>query len=704
MRKRIITLLIAIIFLLSLFTACSSNITNVKIDNISKNQATNGPGDNGTWAYAQKQGIGTANNDISKVWFTLTRGAVSEVYYPTIDNANNKILKFVVTDGKSFLSDETVDTTTQIEKINTKSLAFRLINTDKQGRYKIVKEIFTDSKRNSLIINTSFHPLIGDKKDYKLYLIYEPHIDNQSKNNEGKVIKANGKDMLISNRDKTYSALATDIDWNGFSIGYNKINDPMTDLEKNKIMTKHFDIAKGNIIEGVEINLNRKTSFITVLSFGQTEQEAAKTAINTLNDNYNKMLNTYINEWNNYCSSINGFGQKTNELYYNSLMILKASEDKTNKGAYIASLSIPWGEGQGDQNKGGYHLVWSRDLYHIANAFIAAGDKDSANRALDFLVMVVEKNGFIPQNTWINGDPYWNGIQLDEQADPIILAYQLKRYDLYDKLVKPLADFIMKIGPKTAQERWEEAGGYSPATMAAEVAGLVTAAEIAKHNNDQISAQKYLDKADNWQKLIDNLTYTTKGPYGNGQYYLRISGLPDPNANFLINIANGGGIYDQKEIVDPSFLELVRLGVKSAKDPKILNTISVVDSLLKVNTPKGPCWYRYNHDGYGEPSETEIYRGAGKGRLWPLLTGERGVYEVAAGKNADKYIKYMENFANQGYILSEQIWERTGLPTDSASPLNWAHAEYIVLFVSNIEHKVVDTPYIVYERYVLDKK
>lgn len=469
-------------------------------------------------------------------------------------------------------------------------------------------------------------------------------------------------------------------------------------------MTYKFDRAKGNIIEGIEIDLRDKTEFKTVLSFGESEEEALKTALSTLKDSYDRMLGIYIAEWNKYCDGLKNFGGEADELYYTSLMFLKASEDKTNKGAFIASLSIPWGEGQGDENKGGYHLVWARDLYHIANAFIAAKDIDSANRALDFLAMVVEKNGFMPQNTWINGDPYWNGIQMDEQAAPIILAYHLKRYDLYEKLVKPLADFIVKVGPKTGQERWEEAGGYSPATMAAEVAGLVCAADIAKQNKDMERAKKYLETADKWQELIDKLTYTTKGPYGNGQYYIRIAGLPDPDADFLISIANGGGVYDQKEIVDPSFLELVRLGVKAYDDPKILNTISVVDSLLKVNTPKGPSWYRYNHDGYGEPAKGELYHGKGKGRLWPLLTGERGMYEIAAGKKADDYLEYMRNFANEGFGLSEQIWEDTGLPTDSASPLNWAHAEYVVLFASNIEGKVVDMPQIVYKKYVLGEK
>lgn len=690
--KRIISVFLAlVVFILSFISGCSSNIRQIKIQKIDNIKAVNGPGADDTWASSQKQGIGTAYNYASKVWFTLANGAISEVYYPTIDTADSKDLKFIITDEKSFVSDETKDTTTKVEKLNDKSLGYKLINTDKNGRYKITKEIFTDVKRNSIIMKTKFEVLKGNTKDYNLYLVFDPHINNQSKYNLGYKIKANGKDMLIANNGNIYSALTTDIPWKKSSIGYYKTNDIVRDLEKNKHMTHNFNSAKGDIIEAINLDLSKRNEFETVLSFGGNLDDASKTALNTLNDNYLKLKDSYIKEWNKYCDSLNNYGGKANSLYYNSIMILKASEDKENKGAYIASLSIPWGEGQGDDNKGGYHLVWSRDLYHIANAFIVAGDKDSASRALDFLVKVVEENGIIPQNTWITGKPYWNGIQLDEQADPIILALKLKRYDLYKSMVKPLANFIMKIGPKTNQDRWEEIGGYSPATMAAEVAGLDSASKIAKKNNDMISAKKYKDKAENWKKLIDTLTYTEKGPLGNGKYYIRIVGLPDPNADFMINIANDGGVYDQKEIVDQSFLELVRLGIKQPNDTKIINTIKVVDSTLKVDTPKGSSWYRYNHDGYGEPSKAELYKGTGKGRLWPILTGERGMYEIASGHDASKYVKAMEDFARDG-IIPEQVWEDTGLPTGSASPLNWAHAEYVILFASNLEHKVLDRP------------
>lgn len=699
MSSKLIKYLPLLVLASSVLSGCSNNVSSIKIDRFNNISAVNGPGEEDTWASAQKQGVGTANNYVSKVWFTLANGAISEVYYPTIDTADVKEIKFIVTDGKSFVSDETKDTISKVEKFTDKSLGYKLVNTDKKGRYRITKEIFTDVKRNSLIMKAKFEALEGSINDYKLYLAYDPHIKNQGSYNEGYVIKANNNEMLMAKRDNVYTALSSNIGWKGYSIGYYKVNDIMTDLDENKQMTKHYDSARGNIIEGAEIDLTKNGEFEIVLSFGGSDSEAAKTALETLREDYNNLKNNYIDEWTKYCNTLNNFNGKANSLYYNSMMILKASEDKTNKGAYIASLSIPWGDGQRDDNTGGYHLVWSRDLYHVANAFIAAGDVDSANRSLDYLAKVVKDNGMIPQNTWISGKPYWTGIQLDEQADPIILSYRLKRYDLYDSLVKPLADFIIKIGPKTGQERWEEIGGYSPATMAAEVAGLTCAAYIAEQNKDYESAQKYQEKADNWQKLIDNLTYTENGPLGNGQYYIRIAGLSDPNADFMINIANGGGVYDQKEIVDPSFLELVRLGVKSADDPKILNTLKVVDSTIKVDTPKGPSWYRYNHDGYGEPSKTELYHGAGKGRLWPLLTGERGMYEIAAGKDATPYVKAMEKFANEGGIISEQVWEDTGLPTDSASPLNWAHAEYVILFASNIEHKVLDMPDIVYKRY-----
>lgn len=668
-------------------------------------EAFGGPGIKPVWATAKKSGVGTAFNFYSKIWFTIAQGAITEVYYPTLDTANTRMLRLVVTDGDSFVDDETEDMHHKIEFINPRALAYRIVNTDKERRYRIEKRVITDTMRNSLVLRCRFEPLQGGLEDYRVYVFYEPHIDNSGGGDTGYIITYLGKKVLMAYDGGIYSALATDVSWTAFSTGYIGVNDGLTDLKHNRRLNYQFDIAqKGNIGQVAELDLSRSNEFTVVLSFGRSEFQAAATAYATLHDDYRSMEAAYIAGWNQYCQQLDPLNGKATQLYYTSMMVMKAYEDKTHKGAMVASMSIPWGEVAGDENKGGYHLVWGRDLYHTAMAFVAAGDIVTANRALDYLAYVQKRpDGSFPQNSWLSGYPYWGGLQMDEVADPIILAWHLGRKDLYFDLVKPTADFIYDRGPATQQERWEENSGYSPATIAAEIAGLVCAAELAGDNGDVYGRSRYLEKADQWQQDVDRWCFTTTGFHGNGRYYIRISPNGNPNCADKVHLSNGGGEYDQREIVDPSFLELVRLGVKAPDDYHITETLAVVDDLIKVHTVRGVGWYRYNHDGYGETEDCEPYCGIGKGRLWPVLTGERGHYELARGGDPAEYIKSMERFANEGYILSEQVWDDTGEPTGSATPLAWSHAEYVRLLISSIRGYVVDRPQCVYRRYV-DKK
>ncbi len=317
-------------------------------------------------------------------------------------------------------------------------------------------------------------------------------------------------------------------------------------------------------------------------------------------------------------------------------MEMKADEDKTYVGAFVASPSDPWGASVSANSAGdhGYHLVWTRDEYEMATSLLAAGDTADAKAALQYIFKYEdESSGAVKQNTWLNGNAEFGSLQMDEVADPIILAYQLGVTDSADwGHVKHQANYLVTNGPYTPEERWEENGGYSPATMAAEIAGLVCAAVHRRRPTGRGShAATYQSTAKTWASEVDGWTYTTTGSYGNGDYFLRITPDGNPNSGASISIANGGGNHDDRTVVDPSFLELVRLGIKSATATDITNTLSVVDTQIKVTTPEGPIWHRYNFDGYGETSSGGDYTGAGVGNPWPVLTGERGEYDVAVG-------------------------------------------------------------------------
>ncbi|MDK2992581.1 MAG: glucoamylase [Clostridiales bacterium] len=668
-------------------------------------EAFGGPGNRPTWSTASKTGVGTAFNFYSKVWFTIAHGIITEIYYPTLDTANTKSIRLIVVDKDGFVDEESEDMYHRVEFINPKALAYRLINTDKERRYRIDKRIITDAMRNSIIMKCRFEPLQGTLDDYSVYVFYEPHIDNSGYGDTGYITSYMGKPVLAAYDGCIHAALTTDVPWNAYSTGYIGVNDGLLDLKRNRRLNYQFDIAKdGNIGQIAELDMSRSNEFTVVLSLGRNEFEASATGYATINDDYRAMEQEYIEGWNNYCRRLDVLDGKATQLYYTSMMVIKSYEDKTHRGATIASMSIPWGEAASDENRGGYHLVWGRDLYHTAMAFITAGDSITANRALEYLAYVQQRDdGSFPQNSWLSGYPYWGGLQMDEVADAIILAWHLKRKDLYFKLVKPAADFICVRGPATQQERWEENAGYSPATIAAEIAGLVCAGQLAGDSGDIHGRDRYLEKADRWQGDVDRWCFTTTGFHGSGQYYIRISPNGDPNCCDKVHLSNGAGEYDQREVVDASFLELVRLGVKRADDYHITETLRVVDELTKMNTGRGVGWYRYNHDGYGETEDCQPYCGVGKGRLWPILTGERGHYELAAGNDPTEYIRYMEQFANNGYMLPEQVWDDTGEPTGSATPLAWSHAEYVCLLASATHRRIMDQPECVYQRYCADK-
>jgi glucoamylase len=399
--------------------------------------------------------------------------------------------------------------------------------------------------------------------------------------------------------------------------------------------------------------------------------------------------------------------------YYVSLMEVKADEDKTYTGAFVAAPNLPWGAsvsadtGTGDSGQHGYHAVWTRDEYQMASALLAAGDKTDALAALGYIFQYeVESSGAVKQNTWLNGTTVFGSLQMDEVADPIILAWQLGATSSADwGYVKELANYLVANGPYTPQERWEENGGYSPATMAAEIAGLICAAAIAEDNGDTSSAASYQSTAQSWAAEMDSLTYTTSGSYGNGDYFLRITPDGQPNSGASISIANGGGSHDDRTVVDPSFLELVRLGVKSPTATDITNTITSVDNEVKVTTPEGPVWHRYSFDGYGETSSGADYTGSGVGNPWPVLTGERGEYDVADGNlsGAQSMLATMAGAANSGHQISEQVWGggtgvngfTFGQPDNSSTPLMWAMAQYVRLAIDISAGADADTPSVV---------
>ncbi len=726
--------------------------------------APGGPGKDAQWATAGKQGIGTSATLESKVWFTLAQGVMTEVYYPDVTVANVHLLQFVVVNPRTKkVETEQDDAIHQVKVTRPDSLTFQQINKAKSGEWTITKTYTTDPERDVVLIDVQFQT---KNKGLNLYVYYDPSIGNSgmhdkayspllqlkgSYESEKTDITENGVKTLTKQGSATVSsgigaedgnkasAVYFTSDIEEYTNVYYQANDVWEQLKKfGKIKETYAQATDGNVIQMARIM--KPTRFTTIFAFGEDIFKASANAAKSLEKGFPKIQAEYEKGWSDFVKTLPKVEPKYQAQFNMAAMQLRINEDKTVRGANIASLTVPWGGGANanENNIGGYHLVWSRDLYQVATAYMALGDKAAAIRALNFLFEVQQKpDGSFPQNSYLDGKPFWESLQLDEVAFPLIMAHEFGVHDkeTYEKHVKKSADFIAKTGPITPQERWEEEGGYSPSTIAAEIAGLVCAAEIAKKNGDIESADRWLKTADEWAANIERWTVTKTGKYSKDPYYLRITqGNPDSGNKLELN--NGAGFFDERDIVDAGFLELVRLGIKSPNDPIIQNSLKVIDQVIKVNTPNGEGFYRYNNDGYGEMDDGRRWnwdgKYTGKGRLWALLSGERGQYELALhdstkGMNsvvdglnwhdrAKGRLDSMLAFANDGLMIPEQIWDKVETPrnvdkqfapelkfgegTGSATPLAWSMAQFIRLAVNLKEGRNLDTPKVVYDRYV----
>lgn len=687
-----------------------------------------GPGGDAHWPTAAKDGFGTSNTKTSKIWFTMAEGVLTEVYYPQIDVPNVQCLQMLISDGES-VETERDATLHQTQMLDDASLIFRQINTAKSGQYKITKTYVTDPYSNTLVIDIK----IETTSPKSFYVYYDPSLNNSGMHDSAWV--QNGA-LLASDRDITSALLSS----SGFDLegqrsfrstgsagreapvnGFLAVNDGLTVLRNSSSVLEGGTLARalnGNVVQVAKLRLSGQAggNVTLALAFGRTAREATTAARSSLAKGFDRIVNEYKFGWSKYVNNLPSVEAKYKRQFRAAAMVLHGLEDKTFPGATIASPSIPWGGGPNanENTISGYHAVWARDLYHVATALLALGDRQGANRALDYLFYRQQRSdGSFPQNSWIDGRPLGGGIQMDQVALPLVLALTLERTDetTWLRHIKPAAEFIIRNGPATNQDRWEEKSGYSAATIAAEIAGLVCAAEVAKLNREPRVAEGYLKTADYWTSMAASWTATTSGPYGNRNYFLRLSDNNDPNDGAKMEINSNGGIYDERTIVDNGFLEFVRLGILRADDPLVLRSLDVTDQLLKASTPHGIAFYRYNRDAYGERSDGEAYDARnGRGRLWTLLSGERGEYELARGDrvSAVRYLDSLMSFANSGLMIPEQVWDQERSPkpelvfgqgTGSATPLAWSLAQFIRL-VMNIENgRNLDTPTAVVEHY-----
>ncbi len=688
------------------------------------------PGVEPRWTSSEKDAVSTAYAASSRVWFTVSHGTLNEIYYPTIDRPQTRDMELLFSDGETFFHEEKRDLAYDFHYIDSGAPAVRLVASDLKGRYTVTKEFICDPHHPVVLMNVK---ISGDEavlSRLKCYALLAPHLNGGGAGNSARSIDVAGRRCLLAWKGETSLAMGADCGFSRSSCGYVGTSDGYQDLCHDMKMTWQFGQAlDGNIAVMGEIDVALHREFTVAISFGDGHHAAIAQMMETLATSYGEHQRRFLLQWGRSTpprlASAAKDGGRLMRISHN---VLLTHEDKTYSGAFIASASIPWGASKGDTDLGGYHLVWTRDMVQTATAMLACGRTDTAMRALVYLACTQRPDGSFAQNFWIDGTPYWTGIQLDEVAFPIMLAWRLWKqdglgnFDIFP-FVERAAGFLVRYAPVTQQERWEEVAGYSPSTLAAVISALICAADIARARQSP-ELGSYLESYADWiESHLDEWTTTKEGVLlpDVKYHYMRIrppaEGEPFynpalPPGCIHINNREPGerSDFEAREVIDAGFLELVRYGIRRPDDPLIVDSLKVVDHCLKIETPFGDCWRRYNHDGYGQKKNGDNYDGSGQGRAWPILTGERGHYELCAGQNYSSFIKAIEQFSSLGGMLPEQVWDYDdipskgmyrGRPAGSAQPLVWAHAEYLKLLRSAADGRVFDRISVVETRYAV---
>ena len=692
-----------------------------------RDDAPGWPGIPARWTSSAKTGVGTSLSPSSRVWFTIGYGILNEVYYPDVDTACTRDLGLVVTAGDGFFSEEKRHARHEIARIDEAAPAYRLVNTCLEGRYRIEKEVLADPARHAVLQRIRFVPLQGGLGDYRLHVLAAPHLGNKGGGNTAWVGDHKGVPMLLARRYRYALALASTAPWRARSVGFVGTSDGWQDLVAHGRLTwSNERAADGNVALVGELDLPACGGvFVLGLGLGANPAEAAHHALASVQGDFDAALACDVEQWRAWQRGLLDLAPQEaggRALYRTSTLVLGTHAAEDFPGGAIASLSIPWGASKGDEDLGGYHLVWPRDLVEAAGALLACGAGEEALRVLAYLRATQEADGHWAQNMWLDGTPYWPGLQLDETAFPLLLVDLARRERVlpasglgaFWPMVRRAAGYLARNGPVSEQDRWEEDPGYSPFTLAVEISGLLVAAELADLQGEPAVAAYLRETADSWNANVERWIYATGTPLarqaGVPGHYVRVAppevdeGASPAEARVpLKNRPPEGSTALATDVVSPDALALVRFGLRAPDDPRVLDTVRVIDAALRLDAPAGPLWYRYSQDGYGEHEDGSPFDGTGVGRPWPLLTGERAHYELAAGHAAEarRLLHALAAFADEGGLLPEQVWDGPdlperqlflGRPSGSAMPLVWAHAEYIKLLRSLRDGRVFDTP------------
>ena len=502
-------------------------------DTSSPHLQTDAPGQPGidpSWTSSDKDAVGGTLGS-PRLWFTLGHGILNEIYYPRIDIPQIRDLGFIVADGAGFWSEVKRVADYAIRSIVPGVPAFEIVH--RHERYRLHLRISPDPRREVLVV--AFH-LEGDAA-LRPYVLLAPHLGATGHGNRAAVEEHHGRRILAATQGPFAVGLAVvdpmQRDALGLaSAGYVGSSDGWQDFARNGRLTASFARAgAGNVALIGELPRDGALG----VGFASGTKAAATLAISSLLQPFENSLRQQIAEWE-------GWHARRSERYappldlpapiadqfLTSTVVLRTHLDKTYPGAMVASLSIPWGDA--GEERGGYHLVWPRDLVSCASALLAIGAEEETRDTLRYLIATQQADGHWNQNQWLGGKPFWEGLQLDETAFPILLAASLAERGALggiriEHMVQQALGFIACNGPVTGQERWEENSGLNAYSLAVAIAALVEGARFLPED-----AQRWaLDLADFWNASIESWLTVSGTDLANrlgvDSYYVRIAPL-----------------------------------------------------------------------------------------------------------------------------------------------------------------------------------
>ena len=651
----------------------------------------------------------------SRLWFTIAQGIVTEVYYPRIDIPQIKDLGFIVADDRGFWVELRRHGDYNVSLAKPGVPAVEIVH--RHPRFTLVLEICPSQRRDVLLLR---YRLESDES-LRVYALLAARLGENAESNEAWVATHNGRSILWAEQGPFGLALAAadaggaDV-WQRCSVGCLGTSDGWQDFNRNGRMAWQYDSAgPGAVTLMGELPGQARLA----LGLATSKEAAATLALSSLMDDFSAEWDAQCQSWEAWLAERQrpALTDDFDRMLALSATVLKVHEDRTYRGATVASLSVPWGDAS--QSRGGYHLIWPRDLVETAGAFVAMEAYHSARDMLRYLIATQQADGRWFQNQWLGGNPFWQGIQLDEVAFPVLLASLLHERDALhgipvEDMIKRALRFIAREGPATNQDRWEEDAGINTFTLAVAIAALVEGSAFLEDDEKALA----LRLADYWNATLEKWSFVKDTPLahelGLSGYYIRtvpvdaLSRLGARSEHVAIkNRAHDPNLPATAQI-STDFLQLVRYGLRSADDPCIVDSLKAVDHLLKTDTPSGPVWHRYNDDGYGEHADGSAFDGTGRGRGWPLLTGERGHYALVAGEDVKPYLQAMIAMSSPLGLIPEQVWDSDpipkhgltpGKPSGSAMPLVWAHSEFIKLCYSRALGYPVDRPTATWKRY-----